>query len=78
MVRVFYEPPPYGPRTSINRSRNGPRGGGLFGKLGERLQKMHPTMPMVVGVAISCAICYIPLCKLWSIKIKRELWWGCK
>jgi hypothetical protein len=39
MVRVFYEPPPFGPGTDLNRSSYGVHGGGSFSRLIERLSK---------------------------------------
>jgi hypothetical protein len=64
MVRVFYEPPPYGPKTCLNRSAYGVKGGGLLGKqLTERLAKM-PQGPAIVGITVFImAICWIPVCK---------------
>eukprot|EP00523_Entomoneis_sp_CCMP467_P010015 CAMPEP_0168723448 /NCGR_PEP_ID=MMETSP0724-20121128/3121_1 /TAXON_ID=265536 /ORGANISM="Amphiprora sp., Strain CCMP467" /LENGTH=109 /DNA_ID=CAMNT_0008770157 /DNA_START=55 /DNA_END=384 /DNA_ORIENTATION=+ len=55
MVRVFYEPPPYGPRTNLNKTRWGVRGGGLVGvKNLEMLSKMNPNI--AIGVPVVAAI----------------------
>jgi hypothetical protein len=61
MVRVWYEPPPYGPRTDLNRSGYGVHGGGLFGKHLERLSKMNQPMLMTGAVLFAAVICWIPL-----------------
>jgi hypothetical protein len=61
MVRVWYEPPPYGPRTDLNRSGYGVHGGGLFGKHLERLSKMNQPMVMTGAVLFAAVICWIPL-----------------
>jgi hypothetical protein len=64
MVRVFYEPPPYGPGTDLNRSPYGPGGsGGLFGRTLERLSKMPPWKSVGGAVLLSMAIAWIPLRK---------------
>eukprot|EP00522_Entomoneis_paludosa_P005747 CAMPEP_0172455996 /NCGR_PEP_ID=MMETSP1065-20121228/13580_1 /TAXON_ID=265537 /ORGANISM="Amphiprora paludosa, Strain CCMP125" /LENGTH=108 /DNA_ID=CAMNT_0013208589 /DNA_START=64 /DNA_END=390 /DNA_ORIENTATION=+ len=52
MVRVFYEPPPYGPRTNLNKTSWGVRGGGLVGvKNLEILSKMNQSVVMTGFVA---------------------------
>jgi hypothetical protein len=61
MVRVWYEPPPYGPMTDLNRSGYGVHGGGLFGKSLERLSKMNQPMVMTGAVVLISIICWIPL-----------------
>uniref|UniRef100_A0A7S3L8R8 Uncharacterized protein n=1 Tax=Amphora coffeiformis TaxID=265554 RepID=A0A7S3L8R8_9STRA len=61
MVRVFYEPPPYGPKTCLNRTSYGVHGGGLFGQTLERVSKMKNGPIMAGLVAGICAICYLPL-----------------
>ena len=62
MVRVFYEPPPYGPKTCLNRSGYGIGGGGLLGKkLTERLAK-SPQAPLMAGITFAIVVVsYIPL-----------------
>ena len=63
MVRVFYEPPPYGPKTCLNRSAYGVQGGGLLGKqLTERLAKMRQGPALAGLTVLITAICYIPVC----------------
>jgi hypothetical protein len=61
MVRVFYEPPPYGPKTCLNRTGYGVTGGRFLGKeLTERLAKTRQG-PLIAGVTLFItAICYIP------------------
>jgi hypothetical protein len=62
MVRVWYEPPPYGPATDLNRSGYGIHGGGLFKTLLERASKGNQPLLLSSVVLFSMAICYIPLC----------------
>jgi hypothetical protein len=61
MVRVFYEPPPYGPKTCLNRTAYGLTGGGLFGTVLERISKARPGPMMAVPVVVITALCYLPL-----------------
>ena len=61
MVKVWYEPPPYGPRTSLNRPSYG-----LVGDKGPRWVVQLSKMPqgrVIAGflTAFSC-IAYLPLC----------------
>ena len=64
MVRVFYEPPPYGPKTCLNRTGYGLTGGGLFGTALERVSKMKSGPIMAVATLSICALSYLPLRKL--------------
>ena len=60
MVRVFYEPPPYGPRTNLNKSSWGVGGGGLFGKKNlEMISKMNPTIAMAIPVTGFCLLAFV-------------------
>jgi hypothetical protein len=63
MVRVFYEPPPYGPGTDLNRSAYGVGGGGTGRKLMERLSKAKQFPALAIPVVAIVALCYVPLCK---------------
>ena len=63
MVRVWYEPPPFGPGTDLNRSPYGIGGGGISKGLIEKMSRMNQPLVMTVGVVVACAICYIPVCK---------------
>ena len=62
MVRVFYEPPPHGPRTSLNRNAYGLGGGGLLGKQLEYLSKQRPTLAIGIPVVAAMAISYVITC----------------
>ena len=60
MVKVWYEPPPYGPRTALNRPAYG-TGNDLGPKWVVRLSKM-PAGRVICGfLGTFCAIAYIPL-----------------
>ncbi|GAX20683.1 hypothetical protein FisN_32Hh072 [Fistulifera solaris] len=62
MVRVWYEPPPYGPGTDLNRSPYGTHGGGLFGKATlEKISRMRQGPLMAGGVLFSLVLCYLPV-----------------
>jgi hypothetical protein len=62
MVRVWYEPPPFGPATDLNRSGYGVHGGGLgFRMYLERLERLPKVVGIGVPTLIICMICYIPL-----------------
>lgn len=62
MVRVWYEPPPFGPGTDLNRSPYGVQGGGTYRAALEKLSRMknQPAL-MAGGVLFSLVVCYIPL-----------------
>jgi len=69
MVKVFYEPPPYGPRTSLNRPPYG-NDGGTTPRWVTRLNKM-PHGRVVAGFSLGfLCVAYIPL--LW-IKLPYTL-----
>jgi len=63
MVRVFYEPPPFGPGTDLNRTAYGVHGGGSFRTLVERASKMKPMYAVGIPVVASVLLCYLPLSK---------------
>lgn len=62
-IRLFYQPPPYGIGTDLNRTGYGIGGGGLVKPLLERASRM----PQMVAIGVPCLVitmlCYIPLSK---------------
>jgi hypothetical protein len=66
MVKVWYEPPPYGPRTSLNRPAYG-NGGDIGPKWVVRLSKMAPGKVIAGFVAGFVGLAYIPLSKFYEL-----------
>ncbi|KAL7559630.1 hypothetical protein ACA910_015315 [Epithemia clementina (nom. ined.)] len=62
MVRVFYEPPPFGPRTNLNRTPYGLGGGGLLGRQLEYWSKQRPSVAIGVPVTICFIVSYFVTC----------------
>ena len=65
MVKVWYEPPPYGPGTSLNRPAYGQQAGGtqLIQQLSRRPQGM-----LIAGALVTfSAIAYIPISKCYIL-----------
>ena len=60
MVKVFYEPPPFGPRTALNRS---PYGSGVnrASPLIQRMSTMPPGIVIPGVVALIMALSWLPL-----------------
>lgn len=65
MVKVWYEPPPYGPRTSLNRPAYG-NGGDIGPRWVVRLSKMAPGKVIAGFVAGFVGLAYIPLSKFYE------------
>jgi len=64
MVRVWYEPPPYGGvGTDLNRSPYGIGGGGTFRQFLEKQAKATPARAMAPFIAAAMFISYIPVSK---------------
>jgi len=63
MVRVWYEPPPFGPGTDLNRTAYGIGGGGSFSKLLERASKMKQSYAIGIPLVAIVCLCYIPVSK---------------
>ena len=70
MVRVWYEPPPGGPRSHLNRGAYGVESSmePLFMK---RLARMKPPTVIIPAVGFFLAVCYLPLSKYFFGKIHR-------
>lgn len=62
MVKVWYEPPPYGPRTALNRPAYG-NGNDLGPKWVVRLSKMPASRAILPFVAGFVFLGSIPICK---------------
>ena len=58
MVRVWYEPPPFGPATDLHTQAYGVRKGSP--EFLQKLSRMPKPIGIGVPVLISCVICYIP------------------
>lgn len=60
MVKVFYEPPPFGPRSALNRS---PYGSGVNGgsMLVRRMSTLPPAMVITGAVSFMAVLAYLPL-----------------
>ena len=67
MVKVWYQPPPYGPRTSLNRPSYG-NGGDIGPKWVVRISKMPPGRVITGFIAAFATIAYIPLSKFGSVR----------
>jgi hypothetical protein len=63
MVRVWYEPPPFGPGTDLNRSGYGIGGGGMFKTYLEKAAKQPRMVALAPWIFATLALSYIPLSK---------------
>ena len=63
MVKVWYQPPPFGPRTALNRSSYG-NGGDIGPRWVVQLSKMPPGRVIAGAIALVTTVAYIPLSKL--------------
>ena len=61
MVKVWYEPPPYGPGTSLNRPAYGQQSGGA--QLIQQLSRRPQGMLIAGAIVTFSAIAYIPISK---------------
>mmetsp|Transcript_948 Transcript_948/g.2198 ORF Transcript_948/g.2198 Transcript_948/m.2198 type:complete len:108 (+) Transcript_948:72-395(+) len=59
MVKVFYEPPPYGPGSALNRPAYGIQSGGSA--LIQQLSRRPPNMLIAGACAGMVALAYIPI-----------------
>ena len=64
MVKVWYEPPPYGPGTSLNRPAYGQQPGGA--QLIQQLSRRPQGMLIAGAIVTFSAIAYIPISKFFS------------
>lgn len=62
MVKVWYQPPPFGPRTALNRSSYG-NGGDIGPRWVVQLSKMPPGRVIAGAIALVTTVAYIPLSK---------------
>lgn len=61
MVKVWYEPPPYGPGTSLNRPAYGQQAGGT--QLVQQLSRRPQAMLIAGSIGLFAALAYIPISK---------------
>ncbi len=62
MVRVWYEPPPGGPRSHLNRGAYGVESS-MEPLWVKKLARMRPVSVIVPAVSFFAFVCYLPLCK---------------
>ena len=62
MVKIWYEPPPYGPRTTLNRPSYG-NAGDAGARWVAAISKMPPGRVICGFVAAFVAVAYVPLSK---------------
>lgn len=74
MVRVWYEPPPFGPGTDLNRQAYGIGGGGLLKGWNQKLMRMPQPMLMAGGVVAAMVISYIPMRKSIVSRLMINKW----
>ncbi len=73
MVKVWYQPPPFGPRTALNRPSYGLAGdGGL--RWVNTLSKMPPGRVICGFIAGFATLAYIPLSEFILFKSWQRLW----
>ena len=60
LVRVFYEPPPFGPRTALNRPAYGMEGG-TTPMWVEKINKMPTWQPIVGFCTLFTILGYVPV-----------------
>lgn len=62
MVRVWYEPPPGGPRSHLNRGAYGVESS-MEPLFVQKLSKMKPATVILPALGIVAFVCYLPLSK---------------
>ena len=67
MVKIWYEPPPYGPGTSLNRPSYGHQAGGA--QLIQQLSRRPQGMLIAGAIVTFSAIAYIPISKYMDYNI---------
>ena len=73
MVKVWYQPPPYGPRTALDRPAYG-IGAGDTPKWLVRFSKLPRWQSVGGTVAAFCVLAYLPLCKFVCVLILQDLY----
>lgn len=72
MVKVWYEPPPGGPRTHLNR-------GGYYVESARtpafitKISKARPITVIIPAIAAISALCYVPLSKYSTMQFLDRL-----
>ena len=65
MVRVWYEPPPGGPRSHLNRGAYGVTSA-MEPLWVKKLARMNPVVVIVPALGLAGVLAYLPLSKYWK------------
>ncbi len=76
MVRVWYEPPPGGPRSHLNRGAYGVESA-MEPMFMKKLARMRPASVIVPALGFFAFVCYLPLCKYCFILFFVRLFGRC-
>jgi len=66
-VRVWYQPPPFGPGTDLHTTPYGCKEG-VSPQWLVRLSKMPKMIGVGVPVAVACCLCYLPFSKYMHVE----------
>ena len=73
MVRVWYEPPPFGPATDLNRNAYGWHGGNsLPPRMMERIMKMPQGLALAVPTFVICVLSPCLFYGCWALSLLKN------